>query len=301
MEEHDRQGYNLSWHSYSDHLTDMLREMMASREFADVTLVTDDKQQIRAHRSVLSACSPVFKNILQIDSNNPNPIIYLRGIQHSEMESIMQFIYLGETRLSGERASEFLAVSKELDIKELSSNVEMNYPTVKVEEEVEEESERENNEDHANNIAEDVSEDHLVSNEDSSNAKPKKQKAKKAAKQHVKAEENVKFQCQDCGKIFNKRQSLWQHTKTNHGGKKHACDKCDYQASTQQHLTVHTQSMHDGVKYPCDQCGKQFTQKSHMKIHMQSFHEGVKYDCDQCDYEGTAPKYLKLHKQRLHL
>merc|ERR1719418_46895 len=200
-----QEKYTMHWHRYSDHLREALKDMMTSREFADVTLVTDDKQQIRAHRNILSACSPVFKNILQIDSNNPNPIIYLRGIQHSEMESIMQFIYLGETRLSGERASEFLAVSKELDIKELSSNVEINYPTVKVEEEVEEEGEGENNEDHPNNIAEDVNEDHLVSNEECSNVKPKKQKAKKVAKQHVKSEEDVKFQCQDCGKIFNKR------------------------------------------------------------------------------------------------
>ena len=44
--------------------------MMTSREFADVTLVTDDKQQIRAHRNILSAASPVFKNILQLNSNN---------------------------------------------------------------------------------------------------------------------------------------------------------------------------------------------------------------------------------------
>ena len=66
---------------------------MTSGEFADVTLVTDDKQQIRAHRNILSACSPVFKNILQLDGNNTYPVIYLRGIQYSEMESIMKFIW----------------------------------------------------------------------------------------------------------------------------------------------------------------------------------------------------------------
>ena len=93
---HHQDKYNLTWHSYSDHLREALKEMMTSNVFADVTLVTDDKQKIRAHRNILSACSPVFKNILQLDSNTANPIVYLRGIQHSEMESIMQFIYLGE-------------------------------------------------------------------------------------------------------------------------------------------------------------------------------------------------------------
>ena len=107
---------------------------MTSSEFADVTLVTDDKQQIRAHRNILSAASPVFKSILQIDSKNANPVIYLRGIQHSEMESIMQFIYLGEARFHEERISEFLTVSKNLEIKELSPGIEMNYETSSSEE-----------------------------------------------------------------------------------------------------------------------------------------------------------------------
>ena len=124
-----QEKYNLTWHSYSDHLREALREMMTSSEFADVTLVTDDKQQIMAHRNILSACSPVFKNILQHNCNNTNPVIYLRGIQHSEMESIIQFIYLGGARFYEERMSEFLMVSKNLEIKELSTGIEMNNQT----------------------------------------------------------------------------------------------------------------------------------------------------------------------------
>ena len=121
--------YTLTWHSYSDHLRDALREMKTSSEFADVTLVTDDKQQIKAHRNILSACSPVFKNIFQIDCNNTNPVIYLQGIQHSEMESIMQFIYLGEAKFYEEGMSEFLMASKNLEIKDLSTGIEMNNQT----------------------------------------------------------------------------------------------------------------------------------------------------------------------------
>ena len=52
MQHHEK--YTLHWHSYSDHLRGALSEMMLSSEFADVTLVTDDKQQIRAHRKVVS-------------------------------------------------------------------------------------------------------------------------------------------------------------------------------------------------------------------------------------------------------
>ena len=75
--------FNLSWHTYSDHLRDSLKELKTTENFADVTLVCDDRKQIKAHRYILSACSPVFKDMLEIDTSNSHPLIYLRGIQHS--------------------------------------------------------------------------------------------------------------------------------------------------------------------------------------------------------------------------
>ena len=89
----DQGKYTLHWHTYSDHLRDILKEMSSDDSFADVTLVTDDKKQIKAHRNILSACSSVFKEIWQINSDNNHQVIYLRGIQYLEMESILQFIY----------------------------------------------------------------------------------------------------------------------------------------------------------------------------------------------------------------
>ena len=41
--------YTLTWHSHSDYLREMMREMMTSDDFTDVTLVTDDKKTIKAH------------------------------------------------------------------------------------------------------------------------------------------------------------------------------------------------------------------------------------------------------------
>ena len=44
--------YTLNWHTYSDHLRDILKEMSSDDAFADVTLVTDDKKQMKAHRNI---------------------------------------------------------------------------------------------------------------------------------------------------------------------------------------------------------------------------------------------------------
>ena len=121
--------YTLTWQSYSDHLREAMKDLMISSDFADVTLVTDDKQQIKAHRNILSACSPFFQNIFQLHSNIANTVIYLRGIQHSEIESIMQLLYLGEARFHKDRISEFFQVSKDLEIKNMSTGIEMNDQT----------------------------------------------------------------------------------------------------------------------------------------------------------------------------
>ena len=56
--------FNLKWYTYTDHLREMLHDMMSSNELTDVTLVTEDKKLFRAHKVVLSASSPVFKSII---------------------------------------------------------------------------------------------------------------------------------------------------------------------------------------------------------------------------------------------
>ena len=89
-----KEKYKLNWYTYSDHLREMLHEMMKSDQLTDVTLVCDDKRQFKAHKTILSACSTVFKSIIN-DLPQNSSVIYLRGIQHQEMESILEFMYLG--------------------------------------------------------------------------------------------------------------------------------------------------------------------------------------------------------------
>ena len=117
--------YTLNWHTFSEHLQLMFKDLYQEEgRYSDVTLVSDDQTQFKAHKIVLSACSPVFKKI--IDSNpSQHPLIYLRGIQSYEIESILQFMYLGEGKFYQERMGEFIKVAKDLEVKEISKGVEM--------------------------------------------------------------------------------------------------------------------------------------------------------------------------------
>ena len=136
----DVEKYNLTWTDYPDHLRALMHDLMVSEDFADVTLVTNDKKKVRAHRHVLSACSPVFKEILQIEKQNNHPFIYLRGIQYSEIEPILQFMYLGEAKLYEERLNEFLSAARDLEIKELYKRVKTNQAHDKTTQKLEEDS-----------------------------------------------------------------------------------------------------------------------------------------------------------------
>ena len=250
----------LTWHSYSNHLREAMQDLMISSDFADVTLVTDDKQQIKAHRNILSACSPFFQNIFQLHSNFANTVIFLRGIEHSEVESIIQFLYLGEARFHEDRMSEFLQVAKDLEIKNMSTGILMNDQTALKEE----------SDEHEIIVAQTLDED-----------------------------SNVKYQVQtDTRQIIKHNAPNKKRTRTNVAN--YLCDQCDKQFKMQGHLNSHIQSVHGGVKYDCNQCDYQFSTQGSLNTHIQSKHDGVKYVCNQCDYQASFQRALTRHFQRKH-
>merc|ERR1712221_26974 len=102
----------------------MMKTLMNTNKSADVTLVCNDKTKFKAHKFVLSACSPVFQSIIDDLPNKDDSFIYLRGIGPQEMKSILQFMYLGQATFYQDRMNEFLDVAKSLEIKEISKDVE---------------------------------------------------------------------------------------------------------------------------------------------------------------------------------
>merc|ERR1712126_574246 len=245
----NQEKYNLNWHTYSDHLREMLHEMRKSYQLTDVTLVCDDKKQFKAHKIVLSACSSVFKDIIQ-DLPQSSSVIYLRGIQSQEMESILEFIYLGVATFYQERMTEFLNVAKNLEVKEISKDVELGDDVAK-------ESDISDN-----RIDTEIENETEINIDTASTKKTYTRKSKSAISEtcHLSTRESVKF----------------------------SCNLCDYQAKHQSNLTHHIQSKHDGVKFPCNECEYQATKQGSLMQHFQSKHNGVKFPCNLCQYQATT-------------
>ena len=270
--------YTLTWDTYSGHLKSMMKELMVNEDFSDVTLVTEDKKQIKANINILSACSPVFKDTLKKDKNS-STIMYLRGIQFSELESIMQFIYLGEATFYEERMNEFLAVAKSLEIKELcnaetvSNDEPEDYPSP----------------DDQELSTELVEEQTVISDY-----------VNKQALKERQGRVGGEYECDQCKKTYARKGALYEHKQVIHQGVKYVCNQCDYQASYHSILKQHIQSKHEGVKYECNQCDYKATRQDSLTKHIQSKHEGVKYACNQCDYQATQQINLTTHIQSKH-
>ena len=225
---HQEKKYNLNWHTYSDHLREMLHEMMKSNEQTDVTLVCEDKKHYKAHKIVLSACSAVFKSIIN-DLPQNSSVIYLRGIQHQELESILEFMYLGVATFYQERMNEFLNVGKALEIKEISKDVE--FDDVNVSNEEPETTESEN--------------DTVILGEPQTNIDKGIGTRRNTQRiSDVPLQRNVerKFDCDQCSRSFTSKFNMVRHFKSVHDGVKYSCTKCDYQTGQEGHLTHHIRS-----------------------------------------------------------
>ena len=258
----NQEKYNFTRHSYSEYLRDMMKDMMASSDFADVTLVCEDKKQIKAHRNILSACSPVFKDMLKIDKSSSS-IIYLRGVTTSKMQPILQFIYLGEAIVYQEQISEFISVANSFEIKDLdlSKVLRTGGPTYTKEgtERVE-----------INPLPELV--DKSVINEQIS-----KTGSATCSKDEI-ADEMGEITMENYDIESTGYEPFYQNTNIE--------IKCDNKSA--------------GERIQCDECHQTFKSISSKNKHKRSIHEGRKYPCLHCDYQAPETWTLSRHIRAKH-
>ena len=68
--------FSLKWNEFASYVSNSFSKLRQETRLYDVTLVSNDHQQVSAHKLVLSACSEVFSNIFN-SKNSPNMMLYL--------------------------------------------------------------------------------------------------------------------------------------------------------------------------------------------------------------------------------
>ena len=101
----------LNWSDFQDLVKVSFGDLRTDKDFTDVTLACED-QSIKAHKVVLSACSPFFKKLLKTHSH-PQPLIYIKGMKSSSLTAIIDFLYLGE-KLTARAEDHFVSLQSSI-------------------------------------------------------------------------------------------------------------------------------------------------------------------------------------------
>ena len=108
--------FTLKWNDFVDNLGESSANLRDEKGFIDVTLVSEDLQQLTAHKVVLSSCSPVLKYLLK-SRNHPHPVLFLKGARFRNLEYILEFIYSGQVDIPQEHLNDFLQLAQDLKLK----------------------------------------------------------------------------------------------------------------------------------------------------------------------------------------
>lgn len=108
----------LRWNNFGTTMTAALHTLHEGGDFVDVTLAADGVQ-LKAHKLILSACSPYFRDILK---NNPcpHPVIILREVPIEDLEAVLAFMYEGQVNVSQTRLHTFMKLAEALQVRGLT-------------------------------------------------------------------------------------------------------------------------------------------------------------------------------------
>ena len=114
----------LKWNDFEQNISSAFGLLRQDTDFVDVTLVSEDGQQVELHKVVLASSSPFFKQLLKGSKQTQQPWILMRGTKFEDLTAIADFLYFGEVNVLQENLDDFLALAAELQLKGLSRNKE---------------------------------------------------------------------------------------------------------------------------------------------------------------------------------
>ncbi|XP_050549819.1 zinc finger and BTB domain-containing protein 49 isoform X2 [Spodoptera frugiperda] len=129
--------FHLKWNNHLQNLSQLFTTIYSSSALADVTLSCRDGT-LKAHKLVLSACSPYFEQIFK-DNPCQHPIVILKGIPFSEINLLVEFMYKGSVDVQELDLQSLMHTASELEIRGLAYeardnaaqmlNVNLEYPS----------------------------------------------------------------------------------------------------------------------------------------------------------------------------
>jgi len=262
-------NYSIASDEVSENL---LKYVTEDTRLQDVTLVCDDGQHIRAHKIVLSARSPLFKEVLN-GERDLNPFIYFCEFQKSEIETLMEFLYRGSTVISEENMRSFFRIAKLLKIDGVNVDPVTSDTSPVITD----------NEDKLSTSHENFDSEVQSNIESDSHVKEFDDRV-----EDIKIKDDrISFEkCDETNETFSKINGLWE------------CNICGRTFIRKNHVTTHV-LIHNEEPVPCPECTSILKTKDSLKKHIQLVHTSQRYTCDACGKADMTPIQFKHHKYNL--
>ncbi|XP_023703647.1 longitudinals lacking protein isoform X16 [Cryptotermes secundus] len=114
------QQFCLKWNNHQSTIVAGFDTLLESGTLVDCTLAAEG-QYLKAHKVVLSACSPYFELLLS-QHDEKHPIVILKDVKFQELKAMVDYMYHGEVNISQDQLGALLKAAESLQIKGLSDS-----------------------------------------------------------------------------------------------------------------------------------------------------------------------------------
>jgi len=251
----------LKWNEFETNIRQAFMGLREKENLFDVTLATDDGQQIKAHKIILSAGSNFFSEIFR-KTKHPSPFIYLKEtfIAQKEvrkfLETAQELQVKGLLSIDEYESGQNHTVKTTLDADPQFTEIETDYR--KNEDPIKQESMFDSSSDtfDNNDVAPIKMEDNLVLNTN----------LDLQIEQMIEKNEGL-WQCKVCGKTSRPKNIIKRHAETHIEGVSHSCHICNKTLSNRPSLKVHIINAHSELSFTCNNCGNTGMTKMAYKKH----------------------------------
>jgi hypothetical protein len=114
-------AFHLKWNNHLQNMYCQLETLYSDQSLVDVSICCTDGI-LKAHRIVLSACSPYFESIFR-DNYCKHPVLILKGVTSQEMQALLKFMYKGSVEVLDADIQSFMYTANELKVRGLADEL----------------------------------------------------------------------------------------------------------------------------------------------------------------------------------
>ena len=234
----------LKWNDFQTNVSNTFRKLRTSEHFYDVTLVSDDQQQVLAHKVVLSSSSEYFKTILTSNTHS-HPMLCLSGVNKGDLENILNFIYNGEIQIYQDNLDQFLDIAQRFKLEGL------------IQGQGKEENTFNNDTEQLDDVAEN---DHMFSVQKTE----RKEKKEKTSNERIVPINSPNLNYENIEELDQNIEAMI--AKQPDGN--YYCRKCGRTSNKRSNMKAHAEVHFDGLSFPCQYCDKSFRSRNSFRMHV---------------------------------